>query len=110
MWQESHQADKQTGGDEHVSYDFNVFKASAGIPPPKGGPIMGAVLAVTPGLEAAAAALDKAGPSLREKAEALQFLTNSQRYAYAAATSVVNLAKQNNAPVYVVGGKIWIVV
>lgn len=91
--------------DDYVPYDFNIFKTTTGVPPKKGGPIMGAILAVTPGLEVAAAAVAEAGPSLREKAEALQFLTHTQRYAYAAATSVVNLAKKNNAPVYVVGGE-----
>jgi len=97
--------DKYDEGDDYVPYDFNIFKATTGVPPKKGGPIMGAILAVTPGLEVAAAAVAKAGPSAREKAEALQFLTHTQRYAYAAATSVVNVAKKNNAPVYVVGGE-----
>jgi hypothetical protein len=98
--------DKHVSEDEYIPYEFNIFKATTGVPLKKGGPIMGAILAVTPGLEVAAAAVDKAGPSLREKAEALQFLTHTQRYAYAAATSVVNLAKKNSAPVYVVGGKL----
>ena len=97
--------EKYAEGDEYVPYEFNIFKATTGVPPKKGGPVIGAILAVTPGLEVAAAAVDAAGPSLREKAEALQFLTHTQRYAYAAATSVVNLAKKNNAPVYVVGGE-----
>ena len=96
--------DTHVSGEEYIPYDFNIFKGTA-VPLRKGGPIMGAILAVTPGLEVAAAAVHKAGPSLRAKAEALQFLTHTQRFAYAAATSVVNLARRNNAPVYVVGGK-----
>jgi hypothetical protein len=99
-------AKKYDQGEEFVPYEFNIFKATSGVPMKKGGPIMGAILAVTPGLEVAAAAVAKAGPTPRERAEALQFLTNTQRYAYAAATSVVNLAKKNNAPVYVVGGSL----
>lgn len=98
-------ADTHVSGDEYIPYEFNIFKGT-GVPLRKGGPILGAILAVTPGLEVAAAAVHEAGPSLRAKAEALQFLTHTQRYAYAAATSVVNHAKQNNAPVYVVGGKL----
>lgn len=96
--------DKPADGGDYIPYDFNIFKATVGAPAKKGGPIKGAIIAVTPGLQVAAAAVAKAGPSVREKAEALQFLTHTQRYAYAAASSVVNLAKKSNAPVYVVGG------
>jgi hypothetical protein len=69
-----------------------------------GGPILGAVISVTPNLEIAAKAVD-AAKGLRAKAEALQFLTDAQRGAYSAASSVVSLAQKARAPVYTVGGK-----
>jgi len=69
------------------------------------GPILGAVISVTPNLETAAKAVDGA-KTLRGKAEALQFLTNAQRGAFSAACSVASLAQQAGAPVYTVGGSL----
>jgi hypothetical protein len=62
------------------------------------------VISVTPNLEIAAKAVD-AAKGLRAKAEALQFLTDAQRGAYSAASSVASLAQKAGAPVYTVGGK-----
>jgi hypothetical protein len=90
---------------DDIQYEFSIFKPAKGVPPAKGGPIVGAVISVTPGLEAAAKVVEEAGPSLRAKAEALQFLTATQRNAYSAAMSVINHAKKAGAPVYAVGGK-----
>lgn len=70
-----------------------------------GGPILGAVVAVTPELSVAADAVSK-GKTLREKAEALQFLTESQKNAFAAFSSVVGLAKEAGKPIIVVGGEL----
>ena len=58
-------------------------------------------------LAAAVEAVSK-GKSLREKAEALQFLTDSQRAAYSAASSVVAMAKAAEAPVVTVNGKLFV--
>lgn len=69
-----------------------------------GGPIKGAIISVTPNLESAAKAVDFA-KTLRGKAEALQFLTNAQRGAFSAASSVVSMASKAGAPVAVIGGK-----
>lgn len=69
-----------------------------------GGPIKGAIISVTPSLEIAAKAVDS-GKTLREKAEALQFLTNAQRGAFSAACSVAAQAKKQGAPVIVIGGE-----
>lgn len=87
-------------------YEFSILKTTDGVPPAKGGPLVGAVIVVTPALEVAAKATEEAGPALRSKAEALQFLTASQRNAFSAAMSVVSLAQQHGAPIYVVGGSL----
>jgi len=68
-----------------------------------GGPIAGAIISVTPELKIAAEAVAKA-TTLREKAEALQFLTDSQKDAFDAATSVAARAQQAGAPVVAIGG------
>lgn len=69
------------------------------------GPIMGAIIVVTPELQIASDALAKA-TTLREKAEALQFLTDSQKNAYAAASSVANMAKLSGKPIQVINGNL----
>lgn len=69
------------------------------------GPIVGAIISVTPNLKIAAEAVAKA-KTLRGKAEALQFLTHAQKDAFTAASSVASLAKKAGAPVVAVGGKI----
>lgn len=69
-----------------------------------GGPIQGAIISVTTNLEIAAKAVDGA-KTLREKAEALQFLTNAQKCAFGAACSVVAQATKAGAPVVTIGGK-----
>jgi hypothetical protein len=70
-----------------------------------GGPIKGAIISVTPNLEVAAKAVDKA-KTLREKADALQFLTKAQKSAFTAACSVLSQAAKAKAPVVTVGGKL----
>lgn len=98
---------KQNGveGIDFVPYEFSVLnqKFGEGVEPKKGGPLLGAVIAVTPTLLEAATIVDQA-KTLRGKAEALYFLTGAQRNTFAAAKSVVNFAKQHGAPVYTVGG------
>eukprot|EP00978_Attheya_sp_CCMP212_P012854 scaffold32099_cov50-Attheya_sp.AAC.13 len=94
------------GAGPFVPYYFSVLdstKIQKGLEIKKGGPIAGAIIAVTPDLQVAATALDKAGPSLRAKAEALQFLTDAQRNAFAAASSVATIAKEAGGSIYVVG-------
>lgn len=69
-----------------------------------GGPVVGAIISVTPNLSVAAEAVDKA-KTLRQKAEAMEFLTHAQKDALKAANSVAALAKEAGAPVIAVGGK-----
>lgn len=87
-----------------IPFEFSIGGNNIDIPCAPAGPVAGAVIAVTPDLAAAAKVVD-AAKTLREKGEALQFLTNAQQNAYAAASSVVAQAKQAGAPVLVVGGK-----
>mmetsp|Transcript_16942 Transcript_16942/g.27497 ORF Transcript_16942/g.27497 Transcript_16942/m.27497 type:complete len:503 (-) Transcript_16942:379-1887(-) len=75
----------------------------AGTEQAAGGPVVGAIISVTPNLKTAAEAVNKA-KTLREKAEALQFLTTAQKDAFRAASSVVAMAKEAGAPVITVGG------
>jgi len=83
-------------------YYFNVMKPHATPNKPTSRPILGTIIVSTPSLLTACTALAKT-KSLREKAEALQFLTDGERNAYAAASSCVALAKKQNAPIYVIG-------
>lgn len=71
-----------------------------------GGTVAGAIISVTPDLKVAADAVAAAGGGLRAKAEALQFLTDAQKDAFAAATSVAGRAKAAGAPVVAVGGSL----
>jgi len=90
------------GAGEFVQYEFSVLnqtKSTAKV----GGPIVGAILAVTPFLKNACEAVDQA-KTLREKAEALQFLPKAERSAFAAASSVVAIAKKQGVRTIVVGG------
>lgn len=99
---------KQTGPvDEFIPYEFSTLKDQTknGLVPEKGGPILGAVINVNSDLSAAVEAVAK-GKTLREKAEALQFLTESQKNAFSAASSVVAMAKEAGKPVITVGGEI----
>jgi len=70
-----------------------------------GGPVVGAIISVTPDLKIAAEAVAKAS-SLREKVEALEFLTDIQKDAFAAATSVAAQAQKVGAPVVTIGGSL----
>lgn len=88
-------------------YSFSVLNQSfpEGSGPPVGGPVLGAVIAVTPILESAAKAVG-AAKTLRAKGEALQFLTSAERSAFGAASSVAAAAKKYGAPVFAIGGSL----
>jgi len=88
-------------------YSFSILKQSfpEGSAPPVGGPVIGAVIAVTPVLESAAQRIG-AAKTLREKGEALQFLTSHERTAFGAASSVAAVARKHGAPVYAIGGSL----
>jgi hypothetical protein len=94
------------GAGDKIPFSFTVNKGfhPNGAQATAGGPILGAVISVTPNLAIAAKAVD-AAKTLRAKAEALQFLTHSQRGAFSAACSVASLAKKAGAPVYAMGGE-----
>mmetsp|Transcript_51071 Transcript_51071/g.94589 ORF Transcript_51071/g.94589 Transcript_51071/m.94589 type:complete len:187 (-) Transcript_51071:220-780(-) len=98
------------GAGDYVPYEPSVLDRRNGEGPsnklPTGGPVLGAVVVVTPALQSAAEAVDKAGKSLRSKAEALQFLTQTQRRAFAGASSVIAEAKRAGGTVVVVGGSL----
>lgn len=100
---QTHALDGSSG--DFVPYEFSILKnqSTNGIDTVKGGPVLGAVVNVTSDLSIAAEAVAKA-KTLREKAEALQFLTESQKNAFAAASSIVAIAKEAGKPVVTVGG------
>lgn len=99
---------KNQSGTDFVPYEFSTLKNQIGngVEIKKGGPVLGAVVNVTPDLAVAADAVAKA-KTLREKAEALHFLTESQKNAFAAASSIVAMAKEAGKPVVAVGGEIY---
>ena len=92
-----------------VPYELSVLesKSMPGLDNSVGGPIRGAVIAATPSLKVACKAVAGAAKGgKRAQAEALQFLTASERNAYAAASSVANLARAAGGEVVVVGGSL----
>ncbi|KAL7471278.1 hypothetical protein ACHAXS_011584 [Conticribra weissflogii] len=100
---ETVEEDVPTGG---YPFEFSVKKANPLITPSlKGGPLIGAIIEVTPELSTACKAV-AAAKTLREKAEALQLLTAGERNAHAAASSIVSLAQKAGAPIRVVGGSL----
>jgi hypothetical protein len=70
-----------------------------------GGPIIGAIIAVTPALQNAAEKI-AAAKTLRAKGEVLQFLTHRDRAVFGAACSVAACAQKVGAPVVVMGGSL----
>merc|ERR1719491_2790803 len=97
------------GGDElFIPYEFSPLQNNLGngLETLKGGPILGAVIGVTPELKIAAEAVANAGSSLKAKAEALQFLTESEKNAFTAARSIIVVAQEAGKPVVVVGGQL----
>lgn len=96
-----------TSDEGYIPFEFSTLKNQIqnGVEVPVGGPVLGAIVAVTAELSVAAKAVAQ-GKTLREKAEALQFLTESQKNAFAAFSSVVGLAKEAGKPVIVVGGEL----
>lgn len=97
--------EKASASSGKFPYSFSVLNQSfpEGSAPPAGGPVLGAVIAVTPVLESAAKAIG-AAKTLRAKGEALHFLTVAERTAFGAASSVAAAARKHGAPVYAIGG------
>lgn len=95
------------GAGPTVPYSFSILDQvfPRGTEIKAGGPVLGAIISVTPDLKAAA---DKVGAAktLRAKGEALAFLTRSQKAAYSAACSVAAAAKKAGAPIVTVGGQL----
>mmetsp|Transcript_8679 Transcript_8679/g.10945 ORF Transcript_8679/g.10945 Transcript_8679/m.10945 type:complete len:549 (+) Transcript_8679:71-1717(+) len=98
------------GGGEFVPYELSMLQPQFADPMDDnplaeiGGPVLGAVIVATPTLVRVMGALEQAGPKLRDRAEALQFLTNTERDAYAAASSVAAVARRAGKKIMVVGG------
>lgn len=94
----------QPGAGPVMPYAFSILDSTT-LPSdtemPAGGPILGAIIVMTPNLSAASQKVN-AAKSLRAKAEAMQFLTSAQRAAFTAANSVARLAQDVNAPVVVI--------
>jgi hypothetical protein len=92
--------------DEYYPFEFSTRAGPPPLAPAlKGGPVLGAIVEVTPDLSAACEAVAAAG-TLRAKAEALQFLTEAQKNAYAAASSVISIATKAGGTVRTVGGSL----
>ena len=91
------------GAGPEFPYYMNTLRpiVPQGTEVPKGGPIIGAIVCVTPQVKKAAE-LVAAATTKRAKAEALAFLTLNEKASYHAARSVV--AQAGNAPVVVCGG------
>lgn len=95
------------GAGADFPYSFSVLKQffPEGTAPTAGGPILGAIIAVTPDLQKAAEAV-AAAKTIRGKAEALHFLTAHQKASLGAARSVMAQATAASAPITVLGGKL----
>lgn len=88
---------------DFIPFEFNVLNPICDDEFKGAGPVVGAVVVATPTLVKACEAVAK-GKTLREKAEALQYLTQMERKAFAAASAVVTVAKTAGKEVVVVGG------
>jgi hypothetical protein len=100
--------EKNTASTTCVPFSFSTLRTDpypAGTESTPGGPVVGAIVSVTNDLKIASEAVAKA-KTVRAKAEALQFLTDSQKDAFAAATSVAAQATKAGAPVITIGGKL----
>ena len=87
-------------------FEFSIKSGPTPLAPTaKGGPILGAIIEVTPDLLTACEAV-AAAKTLRAKAEALQFLTEAQKNAHAAASSIIALATKAGGTVRTVGGSL----
>ncbi len=85
-------------------FEFSIRNGPSRLAPVlKGGPVLGAVIVVTPDLQKACEAVAPA-KTLRAKAEAIQFLTESEKNAHAAASSIVAIAKKAGGTIRTVGG------
>mmetsp|Transcript_22944 Transcript_22944/g.43637 ORF Transcript_22944/g.43637 Transcript_22944/m.43637 type:complete len:506 (-) Transcript_22944:102-1619(-) len=95
------------GAGAYFPYAFSALKQAypEGTEAKAGGPILGAAIAVTPALKVAAEKI-AAAKTIREKGEALHFLSRNERAAFGAACSVASLAKKAGAPVVVMGGSL----
>jgi hypothetical protein len=97
------------GAGTYFPYSFSIlnqsFPAETQIQP--GGPVMGAVIVVTKTLQAA---VDKVmtgtTTTLRQKGEALQFLSRNEKAALGVVRGIISMAQRVQAPVVVVGGSI----
>lgn len=94
------------GAGPYFPYNFSILNPSfpLGTSIPAGGPILGAVLVVTKMLQAAVNKVMVPNTTLRQKAEALQFLSRNEKAALGAARGIVQLAQEAKAPVVVLGG------
>lgn len=95
------------GAGPYFPYAFTILNQSfpQGTDAKAGGPILGAVIAVTPTLQYAAQKI-AAAPTLRAKGEVLQFLSRNEKAAVGAARGVAAIARQAGAPVVTIGGSL----
>lgn len=95
------------GAGAHFPYSFSALKQAypEGTEAKAAGPVLGAAIAVTPALKVAAEKV-AAATTIREKGEALHFLSRTERAAFGAACSVAAAAKKAGAPVVVMGGSL----
>eukprot|EP00542_Grammatophora_oceanica_P015690 CAMPEP_0194028436 /NCGR_PEP_ID=MMETSP0009_2-20130614/2397_1 /TAXON_ID=210454 /ORGANISM="Grammatophora oceanica, Strain CCMP 410" /LENGTH=482 /DNA_ID=CAMNT_0038667825 /DNA_START=136 /DNA_END=1584 /DNA_ORIENTATION=- len=95
---------------EHTSmYEFVVDRKEVAELPKSGGPMKGCIVNPTPELMNAIAKLGSLKlpqKTLREKAEALTFLSDGERNAITAVTTIVQVAKDHNVPLVVTGGSL----
>ena len=95
------------GAGPEMPYSFSVLNQifPEGTAPKAGGPVLGALICVTPDLKIASEKI-AAAKTLRAKGETLQFLTHAQRGAFGSACSVAAVARAAGAPVTVIGGSL----
>lgn len=95
------------GAGPFFPYSFSILNQTfpEGSASRAGGPVIGAIIVATSALKTAAERV-AAAKTLRQKAEALQFLTNNEKAAFSAACSVAAAARKVAAPIVVIGGSL----
>ena len=106
MCAQPEEAPKEESSKDDYPFEFSMKGGSEPTTPTlAGGPLIGAIIEVTPDLAAACETV-AAAKTLRGKAGALQHLTESQKNAHAAASSIVALARKAGATIRTVGGSL----
>jgi hypothetical protein len=110
QYEEPESFDNRTypGAGPYFPYSFSILNQSFPLDSnmKAGGPIIGAAIVMNEFSQKALDIMSKAGPSLREKGEALHFMKHCEKASYHVVRTIITLATQAKAPVFILNGTI----